>query len=147
MQDEALYECYFLLFEDPALEAEPRHEVAVRVGQHKPQANDTVGPSARSGGVHRFEDPVGTTALIPNCGGNLLEGTLCIVCRFVLFYATPLQWGIVTCCCCCSISHVAHVHGIGHRKREQYGLLAEGDFQISPVMGVQYVVVGLVPAL
>ena len=29
MQDEALYKCRLLLFEDPALEARPRHEVAV----------------------------------------------------------------------------------------------------------------------
>ena len=32
VQDEALYKCILLLFEDPALEAQPRHEVAVGVG-------------------------------------------------------------------------------------------------------------------
>ena len=35
MQDEALYECRLLLFEDPTLEAQPRHEVAVGVGQNE----------------------------------------------------------------------------------------------------------------
>ena len=33
MQDEALYKCRLLLFEDPALEAQPRHEVAVVWGE------------------------------------------------------------------------------------------------------------------
>ena len=79
MQDEALYKCRLLLFEDPALEAQPGHQVAVRVGRNEPVAHDTVGPSARFSGVHRFEDPVGTTAIVPNSGGHILEGTVCIV--------------------------------------------------------------------
>ena len=68
MQDKALYKCGLLLFEDPALEAQSRHKVAVRVGRNELVAHDIVGPSARFSGVHRFEDPMGTTAIIPNCG-------------------------------------------------------------------------------
>ena len=33
MQDEALYKCCLSLLEDPALEAQPWHEVAVGAGQ------------------------------------------------------------------------------------------------------------------
>ena len=33
MQDEALYKCRLLLLEDTALEAQPRHEVAVLWGE------------------------------------------------------------------------------------------------------------------
>ena len=58
MQDEARYKYCLLLFEDPALEAQPSHEVAVGVGRSQPVAHDIVGPSARFSGVHRFEDPV-----------------------------------------------------------------------------------------
>ena len=35
MQHEVLYKCRLLLFEDPALEAQPRHEVAVSVGRNE----------------------------------------------------------------------------------------------------------------
>ena len=79
MQDEALYKCRLMLFEDPALEAQPRYEVAVGVGRNEPVAHDTVEPSARFIGVHHFEDPMGMTAIVPNCGGILPEGTVCIV--------------------------------------------------------------------
>ena len=47
MQDEGLHKCRLLLFEDPALEAQPRHEVAVGVGRNEPVAHDTVQPSGR----------------------------------------------------------------------------------------------------
>ena len=47
MQDEALYECHLLLSEDPALEAQARHEVAVGVGRNLSPGRDTVGPNAR----------------------------------------------------------------------------------------------------
>ena len=66
MQDKALYKCRLLLFEYPALQAPPRHEVAVGVWRNEPVAHNTVGLSARFNGVHRFEDPVGTTAIVPN---------------------------------------------------------------------------------
>eukprot|EP00670_Eutreptiella_braarudii_P021423 CAMPEP_0174350502 /NCGR_PEP_ID=MMETSP0811_2-20130205/7615_1 /TAXON_ID=73025 ORGANISM="Eutreptiella gymnastica-like, Strain CCMP1594" /NCGR_SAMPLE_ID=MMETSP0811_2 /ASSEMBLY_ACC=CAM_ASM_000667 /LENGTH=46 /DNA_ID= /DNA_START= /DNA_END= /DNA_ORIENTATION= len=39
--------CRLLLIEDPALEAQPRHEVAVGVGRNLSLGCDTVGPSAR----------------------------------------------------------------------------------------------------
>ena len=45
-------------FGDPALEAQPRHEVAVGMGRNEPVAHDTTRPSARLSGVHHFEDPV-----------------------------------------------------------------------------------------
>ena len=51
MQDGALYKCRLLLFEDPALEAQPRHEVAVRVGRNELVAHDTVRPSTRFSGA------------------------------------------------------------------------------------------------
>ena len=105
MQDEALYKCRFLLwlFEDLVLEAQPRHEVAVGVGRNEPVAHDTVGPSARFSGVYRFEDPVGTTAIVPNCGGFSHQVWYVLYGVVVLFYAIPLRWGIMTsfCCCCC----------------------------------------------
>ena len=66
VQHGALYKCRLLLFDDPALEDQPRHEVAVTVGRNVPVAHDTIGPGARLSGVHRFEGPVGTTAIIPN---------------------------------------------------------------------------------
>ena len=44
---------HLLLFEDAALEAQPRHEVAVGVGRNLSLSCDTVGPSARFCGVHR----------------------------------------------------------------------------------------------
>ena len=86
MQDEVLYNCRLLLFEDHTLAAQPRHEVAVCVGRHEQVDHDIVGPSARFTGVHRFEGPMGTTAMVPNCGGNLPEGMVCIIwwCCFVL---------------------------------------------------------------
>ena len=95
MQDEALYKCRLLLFEDPALEALPRHEVADGVGRNEPVAQDTVGPSARFIGVHRFEDPVGTTAIVPNCGP--VSPKVWYVLRGVVeeSNAIPLRWGIV----------------------------------------------------
>ena len=39
--------CCLLLIEDPALEAQPRHEVAVGVGRHLSPGHDIVGPIAR----------------------------------------------------------------------------------------------------
>ena len=42
-------------------------------------------------------------------------------------------------------THVAHVHSIEHRNREQYPLLTGGNFWIYVVMGVRYGLVGLVP--
>ena len=38
VQDEALYKFCLLLFEDPTLKAQPRHEVAVGVGRNEPVA-------------------------------------------------------------------------------------------------------------
>ena len=95
MQDEALYKCRLLLFEDPGLEALPRHEVADGVGRSERVAQDTVGPSARFIGVHRFEDPVGTTAIAPNCGP--VSPKVWYVMRGVAeeSNAIPLRWGIV----------------------------------------------------
>ena len=101
MQDEALYKCRLLLFEDPALEAQPRYEVAVGVGRNELVAHDTVVSSARFSGVHRLEDPVGTTAIVPNCGGFSHQVWYVLYGVVVLFYAIPLRWGIVTCFCCC----------------------------------------------
>ena len=46
VQDEVLYKCCLLLFEDPALEAQPRHKVAVDVGQNLSPGRNTVGPGA-----------------------------------------------------------------------------------------------------
>ena len=43
----ALYKCRLLLIEDPTLEAQPQHEVAVGVGQNLSPGHDTVGTSAR----------------------------------------------------------------------------------------------------
>ena len=53
VQDEALYKCHLLLFEDPALEAQPWHEVAVGVGRNLSPGSDAVGPNARFTNVLR----------------------------------------------------------------------------------------------
>ena len=86
MQDEALYKCRLLLFEDPVAEAQTRHKVAVRVGRNPPVAHDTFGHSAHFSGVHRFEDPMGTTAIIPNCGG--MAPMRCVMYCMALFCCT-----------------------------------------------------------
>ena len=101
VQDEALNKCGLLLFEDPALEAQPRHEVAVGVGRNEPMAHNTVEPSTRFSGVYRFEDPVGAMAIVPNRGGFSHQLWYVFYCDVVFFYAIPLRWGIVTCFCCC----------------------------------------------
>ena len=93
MQDEALYKRRLLLFEDPALEAQPRHEVAVGVGRNQPVANNIVGPSTRFSGVHRFEDPVGTTAIVPNVWKIPPSGMVCIVWRCCVVLCNPFAMG------------------------------------------------------
>ena len=45
--EKALYNCHMLLSEDPTLEAQPWHEVAVVVGQNLSLAREIVRPSAR----------------------------------------------------------------------------------------------------
>ena len=47
LQDEAVSKCRLMLFEDPALKAQPRHEVAASVGRNLLVQHDTVGPNAR----------------------------------------------------------------------------------------------------
>ena len=42
------------VFEDPALEAQPRHRVAVGVGRNLSPGHNFVGPGARFRGVHRL---------------------------------------------------------------------------------------------
>ena len=54
MQDEVLYKCCLLLIEDPALKAQPWHEVAVGVGRNLSPGYDSVGLNARFIGVHSF---------------------------------------------------------------------------------------------
>ena len=101
MQDEALLQCGLWLFDDPALEAQPRHEVAVRVGRRELSARDALRPCVRFGGVHRFEDPVGRTAIVPNCGPLSLKVLYVLYGVVMLFYAIPWRWWILTCCCGC----------------------------------------------
>ena len=80
MQHGPLYKCRLLLLEDPAVEAQPRHRVAVHVGRNKPVAHDIVGLGAHFSAVHCFDDLVGRTTMVPNCGGNLPNGAVCMRC-------------------------------------------------------------------
>ena len=57
MQDEALYKCRLLLIEDPALEAQPEHEVAVGVERNpSQQTNPTKGNVEEHRGTKAAED-------------------------------------------------------------------------------------------
>ena len=59
------------------------------MGQNELVAHDTVA-SAHFSGIHRFEDPVGTTAIVPNCGGFSHPVWYVLYGVVVLFYAIPL---------------------------------------------------------
>ena len=52
VQDEALNKSRLLLFEHPALEAEPQHEVARGMGRNLSPGRDTVRPNARFSGIN-----------------------------------------------------------------------------------------------
>ena len=71
VQDEALYKCRLLHFEDPALESRPWHEVAVGVGRNLLLGRATVGPGAFFSGVHRSEYP-----MVGRLSYQLLKGTI-----------------------------------------------------------------------
>ena len=94
MQGGALYNRLVLPFEDPALEAQPRHEVAVGVGRNLSPGQDTIGPGARFIGVHRL-------LLLPwvRQQSYRMSSSTVLYGVAVLFYAIPLQWGIEARCC------------------------------------------------